>query len=81
MNYKYTWANAEQTAIKRECAERGECLFIPVAPGNRHYQKFLKENVTPFGYVAPPAPPEPTPEEKLAATGLTTDELKTLLGL
>jgi hypothetical protein len=31
---------------------------------------------------APPEPPAPlTPEQKLAASGLTVDELKTLLGL
>ena len=30
---------------------------------------------------APPPPPPPTPEQKLAAAGLTVDELKTLLGL
>jgi hypothetical protein len=80
MNYTYTWANAEQTTIKRECA-KGTCAFIPVDPANRDYAEFLEANVTPFGYVAPPAPPEPTPEEKLAAAGLTVDELKTLLGL
>jgi hypothetical protein len=32
-------------------------------------------------YVAPPAPPEPTPAEKLVAAGLSVDDLKALLGL
>ena len=81
MTYTYTWTDAEHTGIKRECAEMGECLFIPVAPGNRHYAEFLASGITPEEYVAPPAPPELTAEEKLAAAGLTVDELKTLLGI
>lgn len=32
-------------------------------------------------YVAPPPMPEPTPAEKLAAAGLTVDELRALLGV
>ena len=37
---------------------------------------------TTFTTLPPPVPPAPlTPEQKLAASGLTVDELKTLLGL
>lgn len=32
-------------------------------------------------FTSPPVPPPPTAEEKLAASGLTVDELKQLLGL
>ena len=45
------------------------------------YLKWLEEGNTPNPYVEPPPPPEPTPAEKLAASGLTVDELKQLLGL
>ena len=80
MSYTYEWANAEQTELKRT-AEDGSVAFVPSDPGNRDYAEFLSSGATAADYVAPPAPPEPTPEEKLAASGLTVDELKTLLGL
>jgi hypothetical protein len=80
MSYTYTWANAEQTQLKREDTD-GNLAFVPTDPANRDYADFLDSGETAADYVAPPAPPEPTPEEKLAASGLTVDELKTLLGL
>ena len=58
--------------------------FIPPDPSNVDYAAYLEwldEGNEPAPYVAPPAPPEPTPAEKLAASGLTVDELKALLGL
>ena len=56
--------------------------FIPPAEGNTDYQTYLAwldEGNTPLP--APePAPPAPlTPAEKLAAAGLTVEELKALL--
>ena len=81
MTYTYTWTDAEHTALKRECAEMGTCAFVPVDAGNRDYAEFLAAGAVPAEYVAPPAPPELTPEEKLAASGLTVAELQTLLGL
>ena len=45
------------------------------------YLQWLEDGNTPEPYVAPPAPPALTPEEKLAASGLTVEELKQLLGL
>ena len=80
MSYTYTWANAEQTQLKREDTD-GNLAFVPTDPANRDYADFLDSGESAADYVAPPAPPEPTPEEKLAASGLTVDELKTLLGL
>jgi len=80
MSYTYTWADAEQTSLKREDTD-GNLAFVPTDPANRDYADFLDSGETAADYVAPPAPPEPTPEEKLAASGLTVDELKTLLGL
>ena len=75
----YTWANAEQTILKYEDGDH--TLWIPTDPANRHYAEFLASGAIAAPYVAPPAPPEPTPEEKLARSGLTVDELKELLGL
>jgi len=80
MTYTYTWANAEQTTLRREDTD-GTAVFVPTDPTNRDYAAFLASGDTAADYVAPPAPPEPTPEEKLAASGLTVDELKALLGL
>ena len=73
----YTWANAEQTSLKYE--DNGQTWFIPTDPANRHYAEYLASGETAAPYVAPPAPPERTAEEKLAAAGLTVDELKELL--
>ena len=76
MTYTYTWANAEQTMLSRD-----DGWFIPTEDGNRFYAEFLASGATAADYVAPPAPAEPTAEEKLKASGLTVDELKSLLGL
>jgi len=56
--------------------------FIPPDPANVDFQAYLawlEEGGTPEP--APEPAPELTPEEKLAAAGLTIDELKSLLGL
>ena len=58
--------------------------FIPPDPANTDYAAYLAW--VEAGYTPEPAPiPEPpvelTPAEKLAASGLTVDELKGLLGL
>lgn len=80
MNYTYTWANPEQTTLRREDTE-GNVAFVPTDPTNRDYAEFFASGATAGDYVAPPAPPEPTAEEKLNAAGLTVEELQTLLGL
>jgi len=58
--------------------------FIPPDPANTDYQAYLKY-VEDGGEVLPAPEPEPVPEltveEKLAAAGLTVDDLKELLGL
>lgn len=74
LNYTYTWANAEQTTLKRD-----DGAFIPADPANRDYAEFLNSGAVAADYVAPPAPPEPTAAEKLAAAGLTLDDLAELV--
>jgi hypothetical protein len=80
MTYTYTWTDADQTTLKREDSD-GNVAFVPTDPRNRDYAEFLASGETAADYVAPPAPSEPTPQEKLAASGLTVGELKALLGL
>ena len=80
MSYTYTFVDAEETTFKRE-DDQGNIVFVPTDPRNRDYAEFLSSGATAAPYVEPPAPPEPTPEEKLARSGLTVDELKGLLGL
>ena len=80
MSYTYTFTTAEGRILKRE-DEQGNIAFVPNDPRNRDYAEFLASGATAAPYDAPPAPPEPTPAEKLAKAGLTVDELKDLLGL
>lgn len=59
--------------------------WIPLDPANRDYREYLDwvaSGNEPLPAPEPPEPPAaPTPEQKLAASGLTVAELKTLLGL
>jgi len=63
---------------------RSDGASIPCDPANTDYAAYLEwveAGNTPEPAPAPPAPVELTPAEKLAASGLTVDELKALLGL
>ena len=78
MTYTYTWSDAENTSLKREDAD-GNVAFVPADPGNRDYAEFKASGATAAPCVAPPAPPEPTLQEKLAAAGLSAADLVALL--
>ena len=57
---------------------------IPPDPANTDYQQYilwLEEGNQPLLAEPIPEPTPLTPEEKLQASGLTVEELKTLLGL
>jgi hypothetical protein len=58
--------------------------FIPFDPANTDYATYLawlEAGNTPDPAPEPPAPEPLTPAEKLAASGLTVEELKGLLGI
>ena len=80
MTCTYTFANAEETHLKREDSE-GNIVFIPTDPANRDYVEFLSSEAEAAPYVAPPEPEPLTAQQKLENAGLTVDELKTLLGI
>ena len=80
MTYTYSWNNGDKTFLKRE-DPKGNAVYLPVDEGNTDYAEFLTSGATAFEYVAPLAPAPLTATEKLAAAGLTVDELKELLDL
>ena len=80
MSYSYTFANAEETALKRE-DDQGNVATFGVDPANRDYAEFLSSGATAAAYVEPEPAAPLTPEQKLEQSGLTVDELKGLLGL
>ena len=59
----------------------GTVTTFPTVSDNLDYAEFLSSGATAEEYVAPEPPAPPPPAEKLAASGLTVDELKELLGL
>ena len=82
MSYTYTWADQEQTTLKRE-DDQGNTAWVPTDPANRDYKEFCNCGATAAAYVAPPAPKALTTEEKvnhlLSDYGLTRSELLTAL--
>ena len=82
MTFTYTFADAEETTLKRE-DEQGNIAFIPANPANNDYAQFLASGAKAAPYVAPPEPEPLTAEEKvdklLSDYGLTRDEMRTAL--
>ena len=82
MSYTYTWADADQSTLKRE-DDQGNVAWVPTDPRNRDYAEFCDCGATAAAYVAPPAPKALTTEEKvnrlLSDYGLTRNELLTAL--
>ncbi len=82
MTISYKWLDAEQTVLRLTDTENpGQVKTIPANPENKDYTEYLASGITADAYVAPAAPTPLTPTEKLANTGLTVEELQTLLGL
>lgn len=70
--------------LKQGVQRIADSAVIPPDAGNMdwvRYQEWLAEGNTPQPTDPDPAPVILTPAEKLAASGLTVQELKTLLGI
>ena len=79
MTYTYSWANADQTNLKRVDSE-GFTLWINAeAPDSFEFQEFLTSGATAAAYVAPPPAPPLTTEQKIAAAGFNEGELEDFL--
>jgi len=80
MTYQLTTDNTIKLPL-----ENGSTMFLPAedngTPEWREYLEWVEAGNTPEPAPEPVAPVELTPAEKLAASGLTVDELKALLGL
>ena len=84
--YTYVWANAEHTSLSRT-DRYGNVAYVPATlgkePKNRDWVAYQESGIEADPYV-PPAktvPKQLTAEEKLKQTGLTVNELKSLLGI
>ena len=84
MTFTYTFANAEETMLRRE-DEQGNIASVPTDPANRDYAEFLSSGAEAAPYVAPPEPEPLTTEEKvnklLSDYGLTRDEMRAALAV
>lgn len=67
MTFTYTFANAEETTLKRE-DEQGNIAFVPADPANRDYAEFLASGATASPHVSPAVVPYVDPlEDRIAA--------------
>ena len=75
MTYTYTWANPEETYLKREEDGSEIVSYFPTTVGFEQYDEFLASGATAALYVAPTEPPPLTTEQKIAAAGFDEGEL------
>lgn len=80
MTAHYVWTSPKEDWLKRVDEANGMVTCFPADLSNSDYVAFLESGEVAEEYVEPD-PIIPTPEEKLAASGLTVDELKSLLGI
>ena len=83
MTYSEISRRHQSTIIRRRNND-GSYSWIPKCPANTDYAAYLawvEAGNTPEPAPIPEPPVELTPAEKLAASGLTVEELKGLLGL
>lgn len=78
MRYFFTSEDNSTLAVEYD---DGTATAFGWESGSRAWKEFVRSGLTPEPYVAPPEPKPLTAEEKLANSGLTVDELKTLLGI
>jgi len=81
---KYQFTDSTNTVVFKfddDGLARVSFLVDADGPHQDEYKAWLAEGNAPNPYVPPPAPPEPTIDEKLASVGLTLDDLKTALGI
>ena len=76
-----SYATPDQSSIRAEQSDSGLVTFIPAVEGNSDYDQLVAMGTAIASYEEPELGPELTPEEKLARSGLTVDELKDVLGL
>jgi hypothetical protein len=82
MSYQFTDStNCVVAKIDDDGISRISFLVDAEGTYQDEYKDWLAEGNTPNPYTPPPTPTPLTPQEKLAAAGLSVDELKTLLGL
>lgn len=82
MNYQFIDSkNTVVTKIDDDGLSRVSFLANGEGPYQTEFLAWIAEGNAPKPYVSPPAPPEPTIEEKLASVGLSIDDLKTALGI
>ena len=72
----WQYDNADNTIVWREWPDgrQESCLVEAI-------QDWIDAGNAPNPYVPPPEPAPLTPQEKLAAAGLSVDDLKALLGI